>query len=124
MALTCISRLLWVYLFRWKEPDSSTFKVLDSLLKVLFPDGKKHVVPQVRNRDVHLFYLTRVQDTSLERFVQIVHMIALRNTDFALKRVSSTLLHAGEKNASADNLGPERIMIAVHGARSRRLTHR
>ncbi|KAL0081852.1 cell morphogenesis N-terminal-domain-containing protein, partial [Phycomyces blakesleeanus] len=45
MAIGCISRLVWTYLFRCTESVSASFKKLDNIIKNIFPPFRRAVYP-------------------------------------------------------------------------------
>ncbi|KAI8073368.1 cell morphogenesis protein N-terminal, partial [Gongronella butleri] len=45
MALGCVSRLTWTYLFRCTESTAITFKKLDTIIKTLFPSYRRATNP-------------------------------------------------------------------------------
>jgi len=79
VALSCVTRLLWVYLYRCSDSSTSNCqKRLDSILKVLFPVNRKIITPS---------------ETSLNLFVQIVYFITAKHLDYGLNNVILMLLN-------------------------------
>ena len=78
VALSCITRLLWVYLYRCSDSSTSNCqKRLGSILKVLFPVNRKFITPS---------------ETSLNLFVQIVYFITAKHLEYGLNNVILMLL--------------------------------
>ncbi|KAI8331443.1 cell morphogenesis protein N-terminal, partial [Choanephora cucurbitarum] len=63
MALGCISRLTWTYLFRCVESTPNTFKRLDTIIKTIFPPYRRAVHPS---------------DTPLDHFILITYFALMR----------------------------------------------
>jgi len=79
VALSCVTRLLWVYLYRCSDSSTSNCqKRLDSILKVLFPVNRKIITPS---------------ETSLNLFVQIVYFITAKHLEYGLNNVILMLLN-------------------------------
>ncbi|ORE14625.1 hypothetical protein BCV71DRAFT_149433, partial [Rhizopus microsporus] len=66
MLLGCISRLVWIYLFRCKESTSVTYKKLDTIIKTLFPPFRRAVHPS---------------DIPLDHFILIVYFSLMRDVE-------------------------------------------
>ncbi|ORX97729.1 hypothetical protein K493DRAFT_258703 [Basidiobolus meristosporus CBS 931.73] len=101
MALTCITRLIWVYLNRCTESANNVYKKLESILKILFPSGRRQINPP---------------DTSLDDFIQIIHYICLWDSNNVMKYISSILIGYDDITAldlSIENIYPERAVIAI-----------
>ncbi|KAI7872713.1 cell morphogenesis protein N-terminal, partial [Spinellus fusiger] len=45
IALGCISRLIWTYLFRCTESVSISFKKMDTIIKTIFPPFRRAIHP-------------------------------------------------------------------------------
>jgi Cell morphogenesis N-terminal/Cell morphogenesis central region len=103
VALACVTRLVWVYVFRCFEPANITTRRLDIIVKTLFPSGKKAVVPN---------------DTPLETFIQLVRFIGAKHHDYAYKTILHPLLNGDIVSRSTglisvEALQPERMTIAI-----------
>ncbi|KAG2181999.1 hypothetical protein INT43_006925 [Umbelopsis isabellina] len=104
MSIGCLSRLIWVYLFRCNESTSATFKKLDGIVKTLFPSMRRAINPT----EVHL-----------DHFVQIIYFILMRDIDHATKNIVFNLLNTDSiANVSSaisplDVVHPEKMMIAI-----------
>lgn len=98
MALQCVSRLIWTYLYRCPEPIATTHKKLDSLIRTLFPPNRKNLNPS---------------DTPLSYFIQITHMVSTRHTEYTIKQIIFFLLNLDGPALTFENFSPERVIIAV-----------
>ncbi|KAG0054336.1 Cell morphogenesis protein PAG1 [Gryganskiella cystojenkinii] len=104
IAINCASQLLWVFLFRCSDGTSSTFRTLDTLVKMLFPSGRKS---------------STVLDGSLGHLVRIVHFIGSRHPDYATRSIIFLLLNLESlsnvifTNLTMDMISPEKMTIAV-----------
>jgi hypothetical protein len=103
VALACVARLVWVYVFRCSEPVNITHRKLDIIVRTLFPLGKKAVVPN---------------DTPLETFIQLVRFIGAKHHDYAYKSILFPLLNGDIVSRSTglisvEALQPERMTIAI-----------
>ncbi|KAI8365932.1 cell morphogenesis protein N-terminal, partial [Radiomyces spectabilis] len=63
LALGCLSRLTWTYLFRCTESTSATFKRLDNIIKTIFPPFRRAIYPS---------------ETPLEHFILISYFALMR----------------------------------------------
>ena len=103
VALACVARLVWCYVFRCAEPATTVTRRLDTIIRTLFPGGKKAVVPS---------------DTPLETFVQLVRFIGAKYHDYAYKMILHPLLNGDIISRSTglisvELLQPERMTIAI-----------
>ena len=103
VALACIARLVWCYVFRCSEPTTNMARKLDVIIRTLFPSGKKAVVPS---------------DTPLETFIQLVRFIGAKHHDYTYKMILHPLLNGDiiSKSSgliSVEWLQPERMTIAI-----------
>ena len=99
-ALNCISRLIWVYLFRGNETDTKIITKVEPTLRILFPEGRKTVYPQ---------------DTGLDKHVEVVHFLAVKKLDYAMMHFIQPFLSIDQKNQLPENLATDRITVAVRG---------
>jgi len=103
VALACVARLVWCYVFRCAEPAQTLTRRLDTIVRTLFPSGKKAVVPS---------------DTPLETFVQLVRFIGAKHHDYAYKTILHPLLNGDIISRSTglisvELLQPERMTVAI-----------
>ncbi|RUS29529.1 cell morphogenesis C-terminal-domain-containing protein [Jimgerdemannia flammicorona] len=104
IALGCVSRLLWVYLYRCTEGNAATVKRLDSVVKTLYPSTRRSVNPM---------------DTPLDHFVLIAYITLMRHQEYAMKSLIYYLLSAEFlipyqlNNVPLELLAPERMTIAI-----------
>ncbi|OUM68331.1 hypothetical protein PIROE2DRAFT_39268 [Piromyces sp. E2] len=102
VALSCVTRLLWVYLYRCSDSSTSNSqKRLDSILKILFPVNRKIISPS---------------ETSLNLFVQIVYFITAKHLEYGLNNVILMLLNSTTSSSiipSETDIAPERIIIGI-----------
>ena len=101
MALECLCRMLWVYLYHWKEPDKVKQRI-DQLCKILFPDSKR-VVPQ---------------EVALDYIVALVHNIAMWNVEYGMTELVMPLISLEgtlRSLATDSSVYVERMSIAVGG---------
>ncbi|ORX61864.1 hypothetical protein DM01DRAFT_1331333 [Hesseltinella vesiculosa] len=90
MALGCISRLTWTYLFRCAESTAITFKKLDTIVKTLFPAFRRATNPT---------------DIPLDHFILITYYALMRDTDTALNDIVYYLLNID--NSAPANTSPQ-----------------
>ena len=105
MALGCVCRLLWVYLFRWHEADTRAKTRVEQISKLLFPDSKR-IFPQ---------------EVALDYFVNIVHAITMWNIDYGMNDVILPLvsIDASKQGLVTDgSMHADRIIIALRGTRA------
>ncbi|KAJ3218583.1 Cell morphogenesis protein PAG1 [Dinochytrium kinnereticum] len=103
MAFNCVTRLVWVYLFRSCDQLSiNSQRRIESLLRVLFPVKSRIIVPQ---------------DTPLDFFVRLVHIVLVRFTDPILDLLASLLLglEPSAPNPSNSSLSPLTVSGTVQG---------
>ncbi|CAO3582028.1 unnamed protein product [Absidia cylindrospora] len=129
MALGCVSRLTWTYLFRCTESTSTTFKKMDMIIKTILPPFRRATYPA---------------DVSLDHFILITYYALMRDVETAMTNIIYYLLNmdhaismgsasnqqsssstAAQTAASAGNsqssttvvnweyLSPERMIIAI-----------
>ncbi|KAI8332293.1 cell morphogenesis N-terminal-domain-containing protein [Chlamydoabsidia padenii] len=78
MALGCVSRLTWTYLFRCTESTSTTFKKLDTIIKTIFPQFRRTTYPA---------------DVSLDHFILITYYALMRDVETAMNNIIYYLLN-------------------------------
>ncbi|TPX59464.1 hypothetical protein PhCBS80983_g02476 [Powellomyces hirtus] len=99
IALTSLTRLVWVYLFRCSEtPTTNVYRRIDSITRVLFPSNRRGVIPA---------------DTSLQPFIQIVYFVCVRYPEYGVDNILTNLL--GVEHGGAMLSGPG-AMAASSGA--------
>ncbi|KAL9557808.1 hypothetical protein MBANPS3_001199 [Mucor bainieri] len=102
VALGCVSRLTWTYLFRCTESTAITFKKMDVVVKTLFPPFRRAVNPA---------------DTPLEHLILIVYFALMRDVDSGTKKILFYLLNTEAASASNshnwDLINPERMIVAL-----------
>ena len=103
VALACVARLVWCYVFRCPEPPAAMHRRFDIIVKTLFPSGKKAVVPT---------------DTPLETFIQLVRFIGAKHHDYTYKTILHPLLNGdiisrSQGLISVELLQPERMTVAI-----------
>jgi len=105
MALGCVCRLLWVYLFRWRDQDARIKARIDQLVRLLFPDSKR-VFPQ---------------EVAVEYFVSIVHYIAMWNPTYGVADVILPLVTVESSHRALTSDGgayADRVIIGTRGPRA------
>jgi Cell morphogenesis N-terminal len=105
LALACIARLIWCYVFRAPEAPAAMQRKFDTVIRSVFPSGKKAVVPS---------------DTPLEIFVQLIRFIGAKHHDYVYKSIlhhlmNGDILAKSQGLISVELLQPERMTIAVRG---------
>lgn len=103
MALACVARLVWCYVFRYPETSAAMTRKFDVIVRTIFPSGRKAVVPS---------------DTPLETFIQLVRFIGAKHHDYTYKTILNPLLNGDiiSKSSgliSVEVLQPERMTIAI-----------
>lgn len=102
VALGCVSRLTWTYLFRCTESTAITFKKMDLVIKTLFPPFRRAVNPA---------------DTPLDHLILIVYFALMRDVDSGTKKILFYLLNTEASSASNshnwDLINPERMIVAL-----------
>lgn len=103
LALACVARLVWCYVFRCQEPAPAMSRKLDVIVRTLFPSGKKSVVPN---------------DIPLETFIQLIRFIGAKHHDYTYKSILHPLLNGDliakcQGLISVELLQPERMTIAI-----------
>ncbi|KAI9321390.1 cell morphogenesis N-terminal-domain-containing protein [Dichotomocladium elegans] len=104
LALGCITRLIWTYLFRCTESTVIAFKKLDGIIKTLFPPFRRTIYPS---------------ETPLDHFILITYFGLMRDVDTASKNIIYYLLNADNtaSNLHLENINPERMIIALRSFR-------
>jgi len=101
MAMGCVVRLLWTYLYRCYEGTTSTYKRLEEIIKVIFPSGRRSIVPS---------------ETNLDLFVQFVQFIGMKHYEFCMKNLIFILMNSDiltSSKISIDNIMPDRMRIGI-----------
>ena len=103
VALACVARLVWCYVFRSTEAPAAMARKFDVIVKTLFPSGKKAVVPS---------------DTPLETFIQLIRFIGAKHHDYTYKTILYPLLNGdiisrSQGLISVELIQPERMTVAI-----------
>eukprot|EP00158_Paraphelidium_tribonemae_P009948 Partr_v1_DN29008_c0_g1_i2_m58962 putative furry homolog (Drosophila) len=93
--LTCLTRLVWTYLYRCSEAITTTHARLDAIVKIIFPSKKLYP-----------------SDVPLDSFVLLLHYILGRHWEYGF-RLIWTLLNGDSSFTHYDHLTAERISIAL-----------
>ncbi|KAF7722321.1 Cell morphoproteinsis protein PAG1 [Apophysomyces ossiformis] len=104
LALGCLSRLTWTYLFRCTESTSITFKKMDNIIKTLFPPLRRAIYPS---------------ETPLDHFILITYFTLMRDIDNGMTKVIYYLLttDASSSASSWEHINPERVIIGLRAFR-------
>ncbi|KAL0076042.1 cell morphogenesis N-terminal-domain-containing protein [Phycomyces blakesleeanus] len=103
MAIGCISRLVWTYLFRCTESVSASFKKLDNIIKNIFPPFRRAVYPS---------------EIPLDHFILITYFCLMKDVDTAMKKVTYYLLNTENSNSLHwETINPERVIIGLRAFR-------
>ncbi|KAA1476636.1 hypothetical protein DENSPDRAFT_933178 [Dentipellis sp. KUC8613] len=99
--LNGMMRLVWTYMFRCREPNTTSTTKMEGLLKHFFPPNRITIFPH---------------EDHLEPFIYIVHFVFIRHFDFGVDIVMGLLqeqyLTSRPTNVAAI-VSPERMAIAV-----------
>ncbi|PKK71853.1 hypothetical protein RhiirC2_743771 [Rhizophagus irregularis] len=101
VAMSCVIRLLWTYLYRCYEGTSSTYKRLEEIIKVIFPPGRRSIVPS---------------ETNLDLFVQFVQFIGMKHYEFCMKHLIFVLMNSDiltSSKISIDYIMSDRMRIGI-----------
>ncbi|CAG8519511.1 8947_t:CDS:10 [Diversispora eburnea] len=101
IAMGCVTRLLWTFLYRCSEGTNTTYKKLDDIIKNLFPAHRKSIVPG---------------DVPLDLFVQFVHFVGIRHHDYCMKNLIFMLMNSDNialTHPSLECIAPERMKIGM-----------
>ncbi|KAG9307250.1 hypothetical protein G9A89_017078 [Geosiphon pyriformis] len=105
MALGCVVRLVWTFLYRCHETTGNTQKKLDNISKILFPSNRRPILPS---------------DTCIELFVLYVYYVGFKpqHYDYCLKNIifyllNSDLMSSHYSSLSIDYIAPERMHIGI-----------
>ncbi|KAG5437458.1 hypothetical protein PCANB_000886 [Pneumocystis canis] len=100
--MTCITRMTWVYMFRYSESLNTTIKKLDNLTLMLFSLGKR---------------FSGFSNSFILTLVTFIRFIGSRYPDYCLKDIIFPLVGADISKFSqdflVDDLSPERNIIAM-----------
>ncbi|KAI9091522.1 cell morphogenesis N-terminal-domain-containing protein [Phlyctochytrium arcticum] len=105
LALTSISRLLWVYLFRCTETSSANiYRRIDTITRALFPPNRRGVMPA---------------ESGLLPFVQIVYFVCVRYPEYGINNILMNLLGIEAMSANVgggtSTTQPQSTMISTSG---------
>ena len=103
VALACVARLVWCYVFRCSESAVAMTRKFDMIIRTLFPSGKKSILPS---------------DTPLETYIQLIRFIGAKHHDYVYKTILHPLLNGdyiarSQGLVSVELLQPERMIIAI-----------
>lgn len=102
--ITCIDRVLWVYIFRLNDTLNNTIKRLDSLFQMLFfssaATNKKN---QWITSDIYL----------LNSLVETVRIVGYRHLNYTLDNVIIKLMKLCFNGVSLENLQPEKLIFIL-----------
>ena len=103
VALACVARLVWCYVFRCQESAVSMTRKFDVIIRTLFPSGKKFIV---------------TSDTPLETYIQLIRFIGAKHHDYVYKTIlhplfNGDLIARSQGLVSVELLQPERMAIAI-----------
>ncbi|KAJ1650763.1 Cell morphogenesis protein PAG1, partial [Dispira simplex] len=101
VALGCVCRMVWAYLFRYTESEKETYRRLESLVRLMFGTRKRPLA---------------LVDLPLDYYVYIVFCLLRFSQDWTIRNVFSFLLHTDDWNPlplTLDSLSPERATIGL-----------
>ncbi|RHZ61363.1 hypothetical protein Glove_348g33 [Diversispora epigaea] len=100
IAMGCVIRLLWTFLYRCSEGTNTTHKKLDDIIKNIFPAHRKSISPG---------------DIPLDLFVQFVHFVGIRHHDYCMKNLIFMLMNSENLalQSSLECIAPERMKIGM-----------
>ncbi|CAG8582462.1 4463_t:CDS:10, partial [Ambispora leptoticha] len=105
MALGCVVRLVWTFLYRCTETTGNTQKKLDTISRILFPPNKLSINPP---------------DVCVELFVLYVYYIGFKpqHFEYCLKNLIFNLLNSEMivnhyKSVTIENISAERMTIGI-----------
>ncbi|KAM9912511.1 hypothetical protein OXX69_002489, partial [Metschnikowia pulcherrima] len=102
--MTCISRLVWVYINRLPDTLNNTVKKLDRLFDLLFfgpnVSGKKQ---QWLTHDIEL----------INSVAEIIRIVAFSHFNYVLDNVILKLLRGSFGGMSLENVSPEKLILVV-----------
>jgi hypothetical protein len=143
MALSCVARLMWVYLFRWRDADGKARARVDALARALLPGGLSlsSSGSGASNSSNNLAAASGTVGPSTsaagpgradpatqgpEPLLLVVHVMAMWDLPYVLGELCLPLaaVEPPGRNASADaNLNVERIALALRGTSSSASAH-
>ena len=102
--VVCITRLVWVYMFRLTDTLNNTIKRLDSLFLLLFfsnvATNKKN---QWLTSDIYL----------INSLVELIRIVGYKHLNYALDNVIVKLIKLCFNGVSLENLQPEKMILLV-----------
>ncbi|CAG8516630.1 730_t:CDS:2 [Paraglomus occultum] len=98
MAMNCINRLLWTFIYRCPESLSTTHKRIEHISRVLFPRNRG-ALPEI-NHDL---------------LVQFIYFVGVKHYDYCMTNILMKLMNneALMSNSSLDCIHPDRMKIAI-----------
>ena len=104
--ILCITRLIWVYLYRFPESLNSTVKKLQEVVDVLF---FKYNTSSSSKKG----YWLLTNANLMEALVQMIRVIGYSNLNFAMEQIILRILRQGFENGTLEDLQPEKLILAV-----------
>lgn len=102
-ALKALCRLVWVYLYRCPEPQTSTIKKLEEITKIIFLTGKRS--------------LLSTEPSIADPLIQLIRIIGFKQQDMCFRSIIFPLMNAEViitgKDRRIENLDPEKMVIAI-----------
>ncbi|KAF9434088.1 Cell morphogenesis protein PAG1 [Entomortierella beljakovae] len=104
IALNCASQLVWVLLNRCSDGNGSTFRMLDYIVKALFPPSRKS---------------SGMVEGCLGYFIRILHFIGVSQPEYAARSIIFSLVNLESlsnvifTSLTMDMISPERMTIAI-----------
>ncbi|CAG8480610.1 2034_t:CDS:10 [Paraglomus brasilianum] len=98
MAMNCINRLLWTFIYRCPESLSTTHKRIEHISRNLFPRGRG-ALPEIHH----------------DLLVQFIFFVGVRHYDYCMTNILMKLMNneALVSNLSLDCIHPDRMKIAI-----------
>lgn len=102
--ITCIDRLLWVYIFRLNDTLNNTIKKLDNLFQLLFfnniATNKKQ---QWLTSDIYL----------INSLIELIRIVGYKHLNYVLDNVIVKLLKLSFNGMNLENLQCEKVILVV-----------
>ncbi|CAG8647227.1 35844_t:CDS:10 [Gigaspora margarita] len=99
MAMGCIVRLLWTFLYRCSEGTNTTYNKLSEIIRHLFPANRRSCY------------------VNLDLFVQFIHFVGIRHHDYCMKNLIFMLMNseniANSNSYALELIAPERMRIGI-----------
>lgn len=102
-ALKALCRLVWVYLYRCPEGQTTMLKKLEDIIKMIFMTGKRS--------------LLSTEPPIADPLIQLIRIIGFKQQDLCFHSIIFPLMNADViitgKDRRIDNLDPEKMVIAI-----------